>query len=146
MSVKMVDVSEKPEVFREAVARGCIKLRRETVERIRNREIEKGDVIAASSLVAISSAKLAHMILPFCHPIKIDYVEPRIWLEDERLCIEVLVKTRERTGVEMEALTAVSIALLNVWDMVKKYEKDEQGQYPYTVIEGIRVVEKVKKS
>lgn len=146
MSVKMVDVSEKPEVFREAVARGCIKLRRETIERIRNREVEKGDVIVASSLVAISSAKLAHMMLPFCHPIKIDYVEPRIWLEDERLCIEVLVKTRERTGVEMEALTAVSIALLNVWDMVKKYEKDEHGQYPYTEIESIRVVEKVKKS
>ncbi|MDK6029433.1 cyclic pyranopterin monophosphate synthase MoaC [Ignisphaera sp. 4213-co] len=145
MSAKMVDVSGKPDVFREAVAMGCIKLRKETIDRIRSGGVEKGDVLTASSIVAISSAKLAHILLPFCHPIKIDYVEPRIWLEDERLCIEVLVKARERTGAEMEALTAVSIALLNVWDMVKKYEKNENGQYPYTAIEFIRVVEKLKK-
>ena len=144
MSVKMVDVSGKDEVGREAVARGCIRLRRETIERIKRGEIEKGDVITASSIVAISSAKLAHLLLPFCHPIRIDYVEPRIRIEDDRVCVEVAVKARDRTGVEMEALTAVSIALLNIWDMVKKYEKDEKGQYPYTEIESIKVVEKVK--
>jgi cyclic pyranopterin phosphate synthase len=142
----MVDVSSKEEVGREAVARGCIKLRKETIDRIRRGEIEKGDVPTVTSVVAIESAKLAHLILPFCHPIKIDYVEPKISIEDDKLCVEVLVKSRERTGVEMEALTAVAIALLNVWDMVKKYEKDEEGQYPYTEITSIKVLKKTKES
>jgi cyclic pyranopterin phosphate synthase len=145
MSVRMVDVSSKEEIGREAVAMGCIRLRKETVERIKRGLIEKGDVIAATSLVVIASAKLTHMLLPFCHPIRIDYVEPRISIDDNGVCIEVMVRARERTGVEMEALTAVSIALLNVWDMVKKYEKDEKGQYPHTEITSIRVIEKVKK-
>jgi cyclic pyranopterin phosphate synthase len=145
MSVKMADVSGKEEVGREAVAVGCIRLRRETIERIRVGGVEKGDVMTTTSVVAIASAKLTHMLLPFCHPIKIDYVEPRVTVGDGGVCVEVLVRARERTGVEMEALTAVAIALLNVWDMVKKYEKDENGQYPYTEITSIRVVEKVKK-
>ncbi len=146
MSAKMVDVSSKEEIYREAVARGCIKLRRETIERIRRGEVEKGDVLTVSKVVAFEGAKLTHLLLPFCHPIRIDHVDARIDIDDDRLCIEVSVKARERTGVEMEALTAVALALLNVWDMVKKYEKDEQGQYPYTEITSIRVVSKVKKA
>ncbi len=141
---KMVDVSLKEEVARVTRARGCIKLRRETIERIRRGDVEKGDVATVSKIVAIEGAKLAHQLLPFCHPIRIDYVEPRVEVLDDAVCVEVEVKARERTGVEMEALTAVALALLNVWDMVKKYEKDERGQYPYTEIYGIRVLEKVK--
>lgn len=147
MSVKMVDVSGKNEVYREAVARGCIKLRRETVNRIKSGAIEKGDVFTASALTAIQVAKYTSLLLPFCHFVKIDFVKPSIWIEDEeRVCVEVLVRARERTGVEMEALTAVSIALLNIWDMVKAYEKDEGGQYPHTLIESIRIVSKTKTS
>ncbi len=146
MSAKMVDVSGKEEVYREAIARGCIKLRRETIERIRGGEVEKGDVLTVSKIVAFEGAKLTHLLLPFCHPIRIDHVSARIDIDDDMLCIEVSVKARERTGVEMEALTAVALALLNVWDMVKKYEKDEQGRYPYTEITSIRVVSKVKKA
>lgn len=142
----MIDVSSKDEVHRLATAKGCIKLREETVKRIINREIEKGDVIAVAQIVAIESAKKTSLLLPFCHPIRIDHVMPRVWIENNKLCIEVTVKARERTGVEMEALTAVAIALLNVWDMVKKYEKDEKGLYPYTAIENIVVVEKQKSS
>jgi len=145
VSAKMIDVSGKEEVGREAIAKGCIKLKKETIERIKRGEVEKGNVIATTSVIAIEAAKLTHLLLPFCHPIKIDYVEPKISIENDDICVEVLVKTRERTGVEMEALTAVSIALLNIWDMVKRYEKDEKGQYPYTEISSIRVVEKVKK-
>lgn len=144
MSAKMVDVSTKPEVFREAKARGCIRLRRETIERIVRGEIDKGDVLTVSKVVAFESAKKTSLLLPFCHPVRIDHVSADIEIEGDKLCIEVRVRARERTGVEMEALTAVAIALLNVWDMVKKYEKDEYGQYPHTEISSIRVLSKVK--
>ncbi len=142
---KMVDVSMKSEVLRLARARGCIKLRRETIERIKRGEVEKGDVISVTSVVAIQGAKLAHQLLPFCHPVRIDVVSPHIEVLDDRVCVEVEVKSRERTGLEMEALASVVLALLNVWDMVKKYEKDERGQYPYTEILEVRVIEKVKE-
>jgi cyclic pyranopterin phosphate synthase len=141
---RMVDVSLKEEVYRVATARGCIKLRKDTIDKIVSKEVEKGDVIAVTQIVAIESAKKTYLLLPFCHPIRIDYVEPRVWVEEDKVCVEVTVKARERTGVEMEALTAVSISLLNIWDMVKKYEKDEKGQYPYTAIENIVVVSKEK--
>ncbi len=143
----MIDVSSKDEIHREAIARGCIKLRRETINRIKSGAIEKGDIFTASALIAIQAVKQTFLLLPFCHTIRVDFVKPNIWIEgDERVCVEVLVKARERTGVEMEALTAVSIALLNIWDMVKAYEKDEYGQYPYTAIESIHVVSKTKIS
>lgn len=140
----MVDVSLKEEVNRIATAKGCIRLRRTTIEKIVNKDIEKGDVITATQLVAIESAKKTSLLLPFCHPIRIDHVEPKVWVEEDRVCLEVTVKAYERTGVEMEALTAVAIGLLNIWDMVKKYEKNEAGQYPYTSIEDIAVVSKQK--
>ncbi|MCC6015508.1 MAG: cyclic pyranopterin monophosphate synthase MoaC [Desulfurococcaceae archaeon] len=141
---RMVDVSLKGEVYRVATARGCIRLRKDTIDKIVSKEVEKGDVIAVTQIVAIESAKKTYLLLPFCHPIRIDYVEPRVWVEEDKVCVEVTVKARERTGVEMEALTAVSISLLNIWDIVKKYEKDEKGQYPYTAIENIVVVSKEK--
>jgi len=146
MAIKMIDITDKENIYREAIARGCIRLRKETIERVVRGEVEKGDVLSATKIVAIQGVKQTSILLPFCHPIKITYVEPRISIEGDRICVEVLVKAYERTGVEMEALTGVAIALLNIWDMVKKYEKDEEGQYPYTVIEDIRVVKKVKKN
>jgi cyclic pyranopterin phosphate synthase len=143
---QMVDISLKEEVHRIATAKGCIKLRKNTIDKIINKEIEKGDVFTVTQVVAIESAKKTYLLLPFCHPIRIDHIEPRIQIEGDKICVEVTVKVRERTGVEMEALTAVAIALLNIWDMVKKYEKDEKGQYPYTSIENITVVNKQKYS
>ncbi|MEM1525607.1 MAG: cyclic pyranopterin monophosphate synthase MoaC [Ignisphaera sp.] len=140
----MVDISLKEEVNRIATAKGCIKLRKTTIEKIVNKEVEKGDVITVTQLVAIESAKKTSLLLPFCHPIRIDHVGSKIWVEEDRICLEVTVKARERTGVEMEALTAVALGLLNIWDMVKKYEKNEAGQYPYTSIEDIMVVSKQK--
>lgn len=142
--IRMIDVSSKGEVYRVATAKGCIRLSKPTIEKIINREIEKGDVITVTQIVAIESAKKTSLLLPLCHPIRIDHVEPKVWVEDDKVCIEVTVKARERTGVEMEALTSVAIALLNVWDMVKKHEKDEKGLYPSTSIENIVVVEKQK--
>ncbi|UXD21447.1 molybdenum cofactor biosynthesis protein MoaC [Ignicoccus pacificus DSM 13166] len=141
----MVDITEKDVVYREAIAEGIIRLRRETLERIKKGMVEKGDVFEISKAVALSSAKLTPTLLPFCHPIRLTNVSIDYQIIDEnRLKVIVKVKAVERTGVEMEALTAVSLALLNIWDMVKKYEKDEKGQYPETWIEYIKVIEKRK--
>ncbi len=143
--VRMIDISEKEPVYREAVARGKIRLRRETIERIRKGEVEKGDVESVARVAAIMAVKKTPEIVPLCHPIPITGVDVDINYGDESVEVEVRVKTTYKTGVEMEALTGVAAALLAIWDMVKKYEKDDEGQYPYTRIEEIVVVRKVKR-
>jgi len=140
----MVDVTSKEVVYREAIAEGFIRLRRETLERIRSGSIEKGDVMLISKVAGIVAAKKVPELLPLCHPIPITHVDIDMEVVDDGIKVRASVKTTAQTGVEMEALTAVAITLLNVWDMVKKYEKDEWGQYPVTEISGIKVVRKVK--
>ncbi len=144
--VKMADVSGKAIVAREAVAEGRIILKPETVRRIRDGRIEKGDVEAVSTVAAVLAAKNTPNIVPLCHPIPIHNVRVEYSYSDNAVTVRVTVKTKAETGVEMEALTAVSAALLSIWDMVKKYEKDERGQYPTTRIEYISVVRKEKDS
>ena len=146
MAIKQVDVSDKPMVKREAVARGFIKLRPETVKRIRENKVEKGDPLQVARLGGINAVKFTPMLLPLCHQLKIDNVLIETRLMDDGVEVVARVKACERTGVEMEALTAVSIALLNIWDVVKAYEKDERGQYPETEITGIKVLEKLKEA
>jgi cyclic pyranopterin phosphate synthase len=142
----MVDISKKENVYREAIAEGFIRLRKETVELIRRDAIEKGDVITVSKIAGILAAKKVSELLPLCHTIPLTYVDIDLKLLDDGIKVTTVVRTNAQTGVEMEALTATSIALLNIWDMVKKYEKDEMGQYPETVITNIRVVRKYKSS
>ena len=146
MSVKQADISEKPAVFRRATAVGRILLARETVKKMRDGSLEKGDPLAISKTMAILAAKNAPGSLALCHPLRIENVDVVETVLDDSVVVEVTVSAHEKTGVEMEALAAVSAALLNIWDVVKAYEKDGQGQYPATSIEGIRVVEKVKRS
>lgn len=145
IGVKMVDISEKPEVYREATARGFIRLRRETVEAVVEGRVPKGDVITVAKTAAILAVKRTWEIIPLCHPIPITAVDVDIETKEEGLEVTVTVRSSGKTGVEMEALTGVSVALLTIWDMVKALEKDERGQYPATAIEEIRVVEKLKK-
>jgi len=142
--VKMIDITPKRYVLRVAKARGRIKLRKETIQLIKEGRIEKGDVITVTKIVAISAVKKTSEMLPFCHPIEITHVDADVKPGEDYVEVEVTVKSVARTGVEMEALMGVSMALLNVWDMVKKYEKDEAGKYPWTRITDIVVVEKVK--
>lgn len=144
MSVKMIDVSGKPWVYREATAKGVIKLREETVRAIAEGRVEKGDVLSTAQLAAIMAAKRASELIPLCHPIPITGVDTAFKLGGDRVEVEVKVKAVASTGVEMEALAAASAALLAIWDMVKKLEKDERGQYPFTEITSIRVESKVK--
>ncbi|MGC8932653.1 MAG: cyclic pyranopterin monophosphate synthase MoaC [Candidatus Methanodesulfokora sp.] len=142
--VKMVDISEKEPVLRIARARGRIKLRESTIKRIVEGRVEKGDVITVAKLAAIQAVKKTPEIIQLCHPIPIENVGVEVRIEKDYVEVEVEVKAIAKTGVEMEALSGVSAALLNIWDMVKKYEKDETGQYPSTAISDISVLEKRK--
>ncbi|MCQ5337044.1 MAG: cyclic pyranopterin monophosphate synthase MoaC [Candidatus Methanomethylicia archaeon] len=140
----MVDISHKEIVMREAKAIGKIILKKETIELIKKNAIEKGDVITIAKIAAIQAIKHTSEIIPLCHPIPIEHISIEFNIKENEIEVLSLVRTNAKTGVEMEALTGASVALLTVWDMVKKYEKDEKGQYPNTLIKEIRVIEKSK--
>ena len=140
-----MDISKKPVVFREATASGRIKLKPRTINLIRKGGLEKGDPLTLAETAAILAAKSTPAIVALAHPLRIERTEPRVELGDGWVDVTVTVAAHEKTGVEMEALTAVSVALLNIWDVVKSYEKDSSGQYPTTRIETIRVTSKVKR-
>lgn len=140
----MVDVSEKREVPRLARAAGDIILSEETVEKIRTGDVEKGNVFATARVAAILAIKKTPEIIPMCHQIPITAIDVDFEIGKGMISVEVKVRTVGKTGVEMEALTGVSAALLTIWDMVKSAEKDESGNYPNTSIQNIRVLEKIK--
>jgi cyclic pyranopterin phosphate synthase len=140
----MIDISAKEDVPRRAVASGEIRLQRATLAAIRAGKVEKGDVLASARIAALHAAKKTSDALPHCHPIPLAAVGASFELKADRLVATVEVKATYKTGVEMEALYACSVALLTVWDMVKRREKDEGGQYPSARIENLRVVAKEK--
>ena len=142
--VQMVDISGKTEVAREAVAEGRIRLRGETLRAIREGTAIKGNVLATARVAAILAVKETPRIIPLCHPIPLSGIEVDFTDGEGFIRATVRVRSRGPTGVEMEALTGVSVALLTIWDMVKSAEKDASGQYPETGIDGIRVLEKRK--
>ena len=142
--VRMVDVSEKEDVTRIAIAEGFIKLRSSTIEAILKERVAKGNVIAAANVAGVLAVKKTSELIPMCHPIPITSVKFDFNIESVGIRVRCTVKSKGKTGVEMEALTGVSVALLTIWDMVKNLEKDEYGNYPKTLIEVVRVVEKFK--
>jgi cyclic pyranopterin phosphate synthase len=142
----MVDVSFKPEVYREATAQGIIKLKPETVSLIKQGKIEKGNPLDAAKVAGILAAKNTSSLIPLCHLLQLTNINVNLKITGESsVVVESTVKAKAQTGVEMEALVATSIALLTIWDMTKQYEKDEQGQYPNTFIQNIQVLRKIKK-
>lgn len=141
---QMVDISAKPEVVREAVASGRIYLRSETLRAIWEGTAVKGNVLATARVAATLAVKDTPRIIPMCHPIPLGSITVDFEEGDDYIEAIARVKSYGRTGVEMEALTGVSVALLTVWDMVKSAEKDENGQYPVTRMDAIHVVEKRK--
>jgi len=141
---KMVDITGKKEVFREAVATGRIKLKPSTITLIKEGKIEKGNPLAAAEIAAVLAAKNTSQLIPFCHSIPLTSVQTKAKINDSGVEVEALVRTKAGTGVEMEALSAATAYLLTVWDVVKKYEKDSRGQYPETAIEYVKVKQKVK--
>jgi len=134
---KMVDVGAKPDTERVAVAGGEVYLRPETVSLIRQGLMKKGDVLAVARIAGIMGAKKTSELIPLCHPIALTQVEVDLQLSDELpgVLIRATARTIGKTGVEMEALTAVSVAALTVYDMVKAVEKTAK-------IENIRLIEK----
>lgn len=120
----MVDVSDKPLTTREAVARGEIRLRPGTLELILEGRVPKGDVLAAARIAGIMAAKGVGNLIPLCHPLNLTGCEVRFRSGADRLEIEARVRTVGPTGVEMEALSAVSIAALTVYDMVKAVDRE----------------------
>ncbi len=142
--VKMVDVSNKKDVERTCIAKGYIKLKPSTINAIKKKEVIKGDVLTTAQVAGIMAVKNTSNIIPMCHPLPIASVNINFTIHDENIEVEAIVKTTYKTGIEMEALTGVSVALLTIWDMVKAIEKDKNGQYPETEIYGIKVVKKIK--
>lgn len=140
----MIDISPKEDVPRRARASGELVLQSATLAAIRGGEVEKGDVLASARVAAIHAVKRTSEALPFCHPIPIAAADAAFELRDDRIVATVDVSATYKTGVEMEALYACAVALLTVWDMVKKREKDEGGQYPHARIQNVRVVTKEK--
>ena len=142
--VKMIDVSGKEIVYRSATAVGSIKLKKTTVETIKEKGIKKGDPLTVGEIVAILAVKNTPELIPLCHNIPISQVDVSYSFNKDSVEAVCTVITNAQTGVEMEALMGVTTALLNIWDMTKYLEKDENGQYPDTEITDIRVIEKRK--
>ena len=142
---QMVDVGDKPDTARRAVARGRIRLRPSTIEAVQEDEIGKGNVLATARVGAIQAVKHTWETIPMCHQIPITNVETDFSVSEESIALEVAVETTGKTGCEMEALQGTTTGLNVIWDMVKAAEKDEDGQYPETAIEDVRVVAKEKR-
>jgi cyclic pyranopterin phosphate synthase len=120
---RMVDVGDKAVTHRVAEAGGRVTMRPETVALIREGRAAKGDVLAVAQVAAIMAAKKTHELIPMCHPLMLTRIEVAFELEEEAVAIAARVETRGQTGVEMEALTAVSAAALTIYDMVKAVDR-----------------------
>ena len=119
----MVDVSEKSDTKRIAVASGSVMLSLETISLLREGRVPKGDVLATARVAGIMAAKKTSELIPLCHPLPVSQVSIELEIEEDRVRIEATVTVTGKTGVEMEALTAVSVAALTVYDMVKAVDK-----------------------
>lgn len=122
---RMVDVGGKDRTEREAVAGGAVHMRPETLDLVVSGQAPKGDVLAVARIAGIMAAKRTADLIPLCHPLQLTYVGVDFDVDREASCIRICatVRTRDRTGVEMEALTAVSVAALTIYDMTKAVEK-----------------------
>jgi cyclic pyranopterin phosphate synthase len=135
---KMVDVSAKPVIAREAIATGQVRLQRETIALISENKIAKGNVFATAQIAGIQAAKKTPELIPLCHGLHLSHVDLELSLGAESVEVKCTARTSAQTGVEMEALTGVSVALLTIYDMCKAVDKEME-------ISGIRLISKTKK-
>ena len=133
--MKMIDVGAKPKTERVAVARGFIAMQAPTIARIKRGEVEKGDVLAAARLAGVMAAKKTPDLVPLCHPIALSGVDVEATPRRGGVEVVATVRTVDRTGVEMEALAAVTAGLLTIYDMLKRYERGMR-------IEAVELLEK----
>ena len=141
----MIDVTEKPVVRRMAKAGGKIFLSEKTIESIKTGQVKKGDPLLVAEVAGMNAAKQTHLLIPHCHQIPLDTVSLTFEFFAGGIEAICLVRAQARTGVEMEALLGVTVALNTLWDMAKYLEKDEVGQYPDTRITDITVIYKKKE-
>ena len=121
--VKMVDITSKDVTVRTAVAEGEIKLKKETIKLIKQNKITKGNVLTTAQIAGIQAVKKTPNMIPLCHQLPINKADIEFDLKNESISVTCSVKTESKTGVEMEALTGVSVALLTIWDMVKSKDR-----------------------
>jgi cyclic pyranopterin phosphate synthase len=135
-NAQMVDITEKNKTSRQATAKGLVKMKKETLNQIKNEKMKKGPVLDTARIAAIMSVKNTSNLIPMCHPISIGGIDVNFnYLNDQTVEIVVTVKTYDKTGVEMEALNGVSTAALTIYDMCKAVDKD-------MVINDIKLIEK----
>lgn len=134
-NARMVDVGEKPDTDRLARATGKITMQQETLAAIRAGNLKKGDVLGVAKIAGIMAAKRTAELIPLCHPLPISYLDVTFEFAEDGITITSSVRTHGKTGVEMEALTAVSVAALTIYDMAKAIDREMQ-------IENIHLVEK----
>lgn len=134
---RMVDVEEKDITLRTALASVLVRLNQTTFELVKNNELDKGDVVTVAKLAGIQAAKKTADLIPLCHPLSLSHIDLAFNLDDDSHTVRIIskVKMSGRTGVEMEALTACSVAALTVYDMVKAVQKD-------VVIDDLKLLEK----
>ena len=140
----IVDITNKKDTVRIATASGILRLNEKSIGAIRNKSVKKGDVIEASTVAAIQAVKETPRIIPHCHPIPLQACDVNWNIENDLLRCTVTVKATYKTGIEMEAITGVCAGLLCALDMVKSFEKDEQGLYPKTTIDEVKIIDKIK--
>lgn len=138
-SARMVDVGEKAIVRRTATAGGYVRMSPETVELLRDRALPKGDALNTARIAGVMAAKKTAELIPLCHGLNLTSIDIEFEVEDDRISITATARLSDRTGVEMEALTAVSVAALTIYDMCKAVDKG-------MVIEGVTLLEKTKET
>lgn len=142
----MINISDKAIVRRYAKASGRILLQEETIRAIREGTVKKGDVFTSAKISGIQGAKEAWDRMPYCHQVPLESVDFEMNIGEKEVTVSCGVLANWKTGVEMDALSCVTSALLTIWDMVKYIEKDDTGNYPSTRIQDIVVDTKVKGS
>ncbi|MBG0781725.1 MAG: cyclic pyranopterin monophosphate synthase MoaC [Bacteroidales bacterium] len=137
-NARMVDVGGKASTLRTAIAEGYIRLETETRKLIQDKLMKKGDVLTIAEIAGVQAAKQTAQLIPLCHPLLLDKIKVVAQMDDQGIYVNSEVRCVGRTGVEMEALTAVNVALLTVYDMCKAVDKK-------MVMHGIRLLEKTKE-
>ena len=134
---RMVDVTAKDDTLREAVAKGSVRMKPETLALIQSGGVPKGDVLAVAQVAGVMAAKRTHELIPMCHPLLLSAIDVRLEPDEKESAIQITatVRTTGKTGVEMEALTAVAVAALTIYDMCKAVDRSMR-------IEGVRLVRK----
>ena len=140
----MIDITDKNIVSREAMATGTITLEKETIKLIKENMVKKGDTIETAKIAGTMAVKNTSSTIPYCHPVPVMSIDFKFEIKKSKITVTCRVKAIYSTGVEMEALNGVQVALLTIWDMVKYLEKDETGNYPHTSIGNVTVIYKRK--